>query len=187
MNQRIRFLKTKMKKGVLRIGQQGYNIVITYVPSHFIRIGWLRLWGAAVGPGTSVMRACTVLDIRSLTLGSSVSIGSRCLLDARGGLTIGDATVIASDVHFIGAFHVIDSDDFESVEEPIVIGDHVWIASRATILCGVSIDRGAVIGACSLVRKDVAALEIVAGVPASRRGVRKSSLEYDPKYRPIFY
>ncbi|MCK0438076.1 acyltransferase [Gordonia alkaliphila] len=187
MESKVAYLKQKGRKGVLRIGQQGYNLLITYFPSHHVRLNWLRFWGASIGAGSAVMRGCTVLDIRSLTIGDSVSIGSRCLLDARGGLTIEDAVVIASDVHLIGAYHVIDSDDFESVEKPIHIGDHAWIASRATVLCGVTIGRGAVVGACSLVRQDVGELEIVAGVPAKHRGMRRSNLTYDPKYRPVLY
>ncbi|MFZ2526109.1 MAG: acyltransferase [Rhodococcus sp. (in: high G+C Gram-positive bacteria)] len=179
--------KAKALRGIRRVGQQGYNIVVTYVPSHTVRLGWLRLWGAKIGRGSAIMRGTTVLDIRFLDIGDAVSIGSRCLLDARGGLAIGDGAVLASDVHLIGAYHVIDSDTFESVEQPIVIGDHAWIASRATVLCGVTIGRGAVVGACSLVRKDVAEKEIVAGVPAVHRGERTSALDYDPTYRPLLF
>ena len=48
----------------------------------------------------------------------------------------------------------------------IVIGNHVWIGARSTILKGVTINEGAIIGASSLVTKNVLANTIVGGVPA---------------------
>lgn len=55
---------------------------------------------------------------------------------------------------------------------PIRIGDHVWIGLRATILKGVSIGDGAVVGAGSMVIRDVPSGALVAGVPA--RVIRES-------------
>lgn len=48
----------------------------------------------------------------------------------------------------------------------VVIGNDVWIGERATILSGVRIGNGAVIGACAVVTKDVPPYAIVAGNPA---------------------
>ena len=67
-----------------------------------------------------------------------------------------------------------------------MIEDHVWIGTRATVLPGVRIGRGAVVAAGAVVTRDVAPLDIVAGVPA--RPVGRRSL--DPAYRlpnaPLF-
>jgi maltose O-acetyltransferase len=49
---------------------------------------------------------------------------------------------------------------------PVTIEDHVWIGSRAMILPGVTVGRGAVVAAGSVVTKDVAPMTVVAGVPA---------------------
>ena len=49
---------------------------------------------------------------------------------------------------------------------PIRIGDHVWIGTSAIILDGITVGKGAVIGAGSLVNKDVPENAIVAGAPA---------------------
>lgn len=68
----------------------------------------------------------------------------------------------------------------------VVIEDHVWIASRVTILPGVHIGRGAVIAAGAVVSKDVPALEIWGGVPARKIGVRNNKLEYENNYSPWF-
>lgn len=59
--------------------------------------------------------------------------------------------------------------------KPINIGNDVWIASNVTVCAGVSIGDGAVIGAGSVVTKDVPAYTIAAGVPC--RVIRKISEE----------
>ena len=56
--------------------------------------------------------------------------------------------------------------DVSESKGDIVIGDDVWIGTRATILSGVSIGQGAVIAACSVVTKDVPPYAIVGGNPA---------------------
>lgn len=170
-----------------RIGTIFYNFFATHIPIHAVRLAVLRLWGARIGTGSSVFRGTTILDIRKLTIGDNVGIGFRCMLDARGGLSIGSNTVIASDVHFITGAHWPDSDTFDYYLLPITVGEYAWIASRATVLPDVTIGRGAVVGAGSLVRKDVGEMEIVAGIPAKLRGMRESELHYNPSYRPLFF
>lgn len=176
-----------MKRVWDRLGVVHYNFFITHMPFHWIRLLTLRIWGAKIGKDTSVFRGTTVLGIDKLVIGESTVISFRCLLDARGGLTIGSNVVIASDVHFITGTHLPDSDTFEYELLPITVDDYAWIASRATVLPDVSIGRGAVVGATSLVRGEVAPMEIVAGVPALVRGMRESALTYRPKYKPPFF
>lgn len=69
---------------------------------------------------------------------------------------------------FGGAWADATLDTFMSIEQPgdTVIGNDVWIGRGATIMPGISIADGAVIGAYSVVTKDVGAYEIVAGNPA---------------------
>ena len=64
-----------------------------------------------------------------------------------------------SDAHFI---------EYEGYEptKPVIIEDDVWIGTRVTILKGVTVGKGAIIGACSVVTKDVPPHSIVVGNPA---------------------
>jgi acetyltransferase-like isoleucine patch superfamily enzyme len=177
---------TFARKARNRIGQILFNQIITYIQSHTIRQWFLRLCGATIGKDSSIMRGTTVLDIEFLTIGNQTAIGSRCLLDARAGLYIGDNVTVASDTQFIGGGHDINHPDFLPVPIPTVIEDYVWIASRAMVLpC--HLGRGAVVGAQALVNKDVGELEIVGGVPAKVIGKRNpDALQYNAKYRPLF-
>ena len=178
---------TFARKARNRIGMLLYNMIVTYIPSHAIRQTFLRLCGATIGKDSAIMRGTTVIDVEFLTIGNCSAIGFRCLLDARGGLAIGDNVTIASDVHLLGGGHDVDSPDFLPVPIPTVIEDYVWIASRAMILPS-HIRRGAVVGAQSLVNKNVGELEIVGGVPAKVIGKRNpDALQYSGKYRPLFF
>ena len=175
------------RKARNRIGELLFNMFITHIPSHTIRQGFLRLFGATIGEWSTIMRGTTILDIEFLTIGNGTTIGFRCLLDARAGLWIGDNVTIASDVHFIGGGHDINHPDFLPVPIPTVVQDYVWIASRAMVLPSL-IGRGAVVAAHAVVNKDVADLDIVGGVPAKVIGKRPAeSLGYTNNHRPLFY
>jgi acetyltransferase-like isoleucine patch superfamily enzyme len=175
------------RKATNRIGMLLFNMIITFIPSHTIRLGYLRAFGATIGKDSAIMRGTTVLDIEFLSIGNNTAIGNRCLLDARGGISIGSNCTIASDVHILGGGHDVESPDFLPVPIPTVIEDYVWIASRAMILPS-HIKRGAVVGAQALVVKNVDELTIVGGVPAKPIGKRKAeTLVYKGKYRPLFY
>ena len=156
------------------------------MPSHWVRQSWLRLFGGTIGKNTAIMMGTRVHGLKLLTIGNHCSIGSRCLLDARGALTIEDAVVLADDVQVIAGHHVIDSDDFRIAGAEIRIGHHAYCANRATILTGVFIGAGAVVGPCSMVFDDVESMVVVGGSPAVARGVRNSSLDYWPNFRTLF-
>lgn len=59
-------------------------------------------------------------------------------------------------------------------DEPVIIGDDVWIGTRAIIMPGVKISNGSIIGAAAVVTKDVPDFAIVGGVPARIIGNRKN-------------
>jgi acetyltransferase-like isoleucine patch superfamily enzyme len=99
------------------------------------------------------------------------------MLNGQGGLEIGNDCLIASHVVFIPENHVFDRRDVAIREQGgtrkgIRIGDDVWLATGAVVLDGVSIGRGAVIGAGSVVTKDIPDYAIAVGVPARVIGQR---------------
>ena len=164
-----------------------YNSVVTHLPFHAVRQGYLRLFGATIGKDTAIMRGANVLDIEYFTIGDRSVVGFHCLVDCRGGVAIGDDVWIASDTHIVSVSHDMNHPDFLPVAIPVVLEDYVWIASRAMILPS-HIRRGAVVAAHSVVNRDVGELEMVAGVPA--RVIEKrnpESLQHSGKFKPPLF
>lgn len=85
-----------------------------------------------------------------------------------GGIEIGNNVLIASHTVITSLTHDINADFYKNtlIKRKVTIGNNVWIGSGAIILPGVRISDGAVIGAGSVVTKDVPHNTIVAGVPA---------------------
>jgi acetyltransferase-like isoleucine patch superfamily enzyme len=132
-----------------------------------------RPWGFTAGERVELERGAflkLVHDDARLTLGGYVFIGAGCEIDVALTVTIGDHTLLAPGVfitdhtHNAEAGELIDRQGSRSAA--VHVGSDVWIGARATILHGVSIGDGAIIGAGSVVTRDVASNSIVAGVPA---------------------
>ncbi len=109
-----------------------------------------------------------------------VSVGNYChiqmdckLFGFGGGIEIGDGTILSHDIQIFARNHNYDSDDLRyipyderDIAKKVKIGENVWVGARTTILPGVTIGDGAVIGAASVVTKDVPPYAVVGGNPA---------------------
>jgi acetyltransferase-like isoleucine patch superfamily enzyme len=101
----------------------------------------------------------------NINIGDSVVLNQGASLWSRIKISIGDSTIIGTQAMIIDSDgHGLDGE--EEMKRPITIGRHVWVGSRAIILKGVNIGDNAVIGAGSIVTKDVPANSFVAGQPA---------------------
>jgi acetyltransferase-like isoleucine patch superfamily enzyme len=105
-------------------------------------------------------------------MGSRSYIGANAVIGAGGGISIGSDVLIGQSLNLHAESHNIRETD-RSIREQgvsfrgIVIEDDVWIGSKVTILDGVTVGRGAIIGAGSVVVKSVRPYEVVVGVPAT--------------------
>lgn len=104
---------------------------------------------------------------KNITVGKDVFINSCCCFQDQGGIKIGDGALIGHNVVLATLNHgFIPEERKNTIPKPIVIGKNVWIGSNSTVLGGVTIGDNAIIGAGSLVNKDVPQNIIAAGVPA---------------------
>lgn len=104
---------------------------------------------------------------KNTTIGKNVFINACCHFQDQGGITLGDGCLIGHNVVFATLNHGFAPADRASLyPAPIVLGKNVWVGSNSTLLQGIRIGDNAVIGAGSVVTKDVPANTIVGGVPA---------------------
>jgi maltose O-acetyltransferase len=163
------------------------NYWVNRVPSFRLRHFWYRsALGIQLGEGAGIYLGCYIWfngpgRLRRdhlLTIGDHTRVNRNCCLDARGGLSIGSNVSISPEVAMLTMQHGSDDPEFRTVVSPVTIEDHVWIGTRAMILPGVTIGKGAIVAAGAVVTRDVPARAIVGGVPArpiGRRGI-------DPAY-----
>ena len=158
------------------------NDCLPAIPFWNIRRMLLKLAKMKIGKGTFVMKKCYFMEPGRISIGKHSHVNRGCLLDGRGGLTIGDNVSVSHQVSIITGSHDKDSSDFREKDLPIAIEDYAWIGANATILQNVTIGRGAVVCAGAVVVSDVAEFTIVGGVPAKAIGKRNDKLDYKCKW-----
>jgi len=122
---------------------------------------------ARSGAGVRLRMPMIVYHPESLTVGDDVDVGEYSHIRASGGVTIGSRVLIASHVVITSRAHPAAPPRFGVTEDrPVVIEDDVWIGAGAIVLPGVTIGRGSVVAAGSVVTKSVPPDTIVAGIPA---------------------
>ena len=167
-----------------------HNSFAAYFPSHLLRRWVMRhLMEISFRPESAILMGLRLYTKGGVSIGEYSVIDRNCVLDGRGGIEIGRNVNIAPEVMLLTAYHdPDDAENFGGVEKPIVIEDYAWIATRAMVLPGVHIGRGAVVGAGSVVTKDVAAGTIVAGNPARFIRSRKGEQTYQlVPYKRLFH
>lgn len=144
-----------------------------------------------LGKNTTFGRGTVLWAPNKMVIGSNTYIGKYCTLQAD--IVIGTGVEIANNVGLIGKYDhdyskvgcyikdapwIGDRDyDFKGKDEKIIIEDDVWIGFGTVVFTGVKIGRGAIVGAGSIVTKDIEPYSIVAGNPAAKIGERFSREE----------
>lgn len=157
----------------------GILALLMKMPLGILRRWVMRLALHRCGRHTAFGRNIDVRSPYRISIGKDTTVNKRVLLDGRGGkLQIGNNVDIAQEVNIWTLQHDYNSPVYQAVGKDVVLEDYVWVASRATILPGVHVGRGAVIATCAVVTKDVPPLSIVAGVPARVIGKRDDVMSY---------
>lgn len=161
-------------------GAQLYGaFVVGRIPNHRLRLSYYRrALKMKIGQGTSIHWRTAFFAPSGVSVGRNTIVGNDCFLDGRRLISIGSNVNISGHVQIFTLEHDPDSPSFAVQGGPVVIHDRAYVATRATLLPGVTIGEGAVVAAGAVVTRDVEPFSIVGGVPARQIGERNRELNY---------
>ena len=179
-------LRIKSAKGLLLIGkkvrifypnnlQVGYNTII----EDGAEINCLSQQGIKLGNRVTIGKYAIIRPSNiyggpigeGLTMGDNSNIGPYNYIGCSGKITIGNNVMLAPRVSIYAENHVFDHPEIlirdQGVEKKeVIIEDDCWIAANSILLAGVTIGKGSVVAAGSVVTENVPPYSVVAGVPA---------------------
>lgn len=140
-----------------------------------LRALMLRLLGANIGSNARIYE-CRFINVRhgfnQLNIGDDVHIGTDCLIDLEGPITIGNRSTLSPRVVVMthsdpgSAHHSLWCKHYPPERLGVVIGNDCWIGASSTILSGSTIEDCTAIGAGALIRGHLKGSAAYAGIPA---------------------
>ena len=135
-------------------------------PTNKLRIAWLKLFGADLRWNHIIYPSAKIFAPWNLSISTGSVIGPRVEIYNKARVSLGTGVVISQDSFLCTASHDVSSPTLKLVTRPIVVEDNVWIGARSIILPGVTLHMASVVGAGSVVTKDVDEWCVVGGNPA---------------------
>lgn len=132
---------------------------------HGWRRGLLRAFGAKIGPGCRISPSCKVWAPWNLEMGSYSALGDEVDCYAMDKIRIGSKVAISQRTFLCTGSHDTSSLLRPLTTAPITIHDHAWVAAECLIHPGVSIGEGSVVGARSVVTRNLPPWSICLGSP----------------------
>ena len=163
------------------------NLVSGFPSSRLRHLIYRKAGRMSIDLSSSIHRGAKFFCLGGISISAHCVINGNCYLDGRRGLHIGKSVSVSVGSRILTLGHDPQSSNFEVVGGEVVIEDFAWIGAFATILPNVRIGRGAVVGAGSVVTKNVPDYAIVAGIPAKVVGSRNQTLNYELDYSPLFF
>jgi acetyltransferase-like isoleucine patch superfamily enzyme len=135
-----------------------------------------------LGDDVHLARFCTLrAGERGIRIHDGAGINIRTYLEGNGEIEIGPNALLSPGVQVLSANHVFDDPEVPirfqgGVYGKVTLGEDCWLGTNVVVLPGVTIGRGAVVGAGAVVTKDIPAYSIALGVPAKVVGHRGSKV-----------
>ena len=165
---------TKADRVKMQLWGVAWALLCAWTPKPLYR--WrnvvLRLFGAKLHGTPFVHQKARIQIPWNLELFDRASIGDRAVMYSLGPISVGKDAVVAQESYVCTGTHDFTQAHEPLVTAPILIAEGAFIGARAFIMPGITVGERAVVGAMSLVVKDVAPGTIVGGNPAKEIGRR---------------
>jgi putative colanic acid biosynthesis acetyltransferase WcaF len=133
---------------------------------NFLRIFVLRIFGAKIGTSCIIFPSVKIWAPWNLSLGDYVCLAERVNCYSIEHIFIGNKVTVSEGAFLCTASHLVESLDRPLFAKRIFLEDFSWVCAEAFIGPGVQVQEGSIIGARSVIFKDVEAWNVVAGNPA---------------------
>ena len=135
-------------------------------PANLWRLFWLYVFGCKIYGKPFVHQRARIQIPWNLILHDHACLGDRANAYSLGLIEIKSSAVVSQEVYLCTGTHNFKSNIFELVTAPIIIESGSFIGARSFILPGITIGENAIVGACSVVTKNVLPNTIIKGNPA---------------------
>ncbi len=134
--------------------------------------GWRRLllrsFGAKIGENVHIYQSVRITIPWNLEIGDEAAIGDRAILYALGPIRIGPRATVSQGAHLCAGTHDWRVPSMPLVKTPLIVAEDAWICADAFVGPGVTVNRGAIVGARAVAMKDIEPHTIVSGNPAKK-------------------
>jgi putative colanic acid biosynthesis acetyltransferase WcaF len=129
------------------------------------RLFWLRLFGAKIEGTPFVHQRARISIPWNLTMHDRALLGDRANANTLGEIEIGARAIVAQETYLSSGTHDFDQPTIPLLTAKITIGEDAFVGARSFVMPGISIGKRALIGACSVVTRDIEDNVIAAGNP----------------------
>jgi putative colanic acid biosynthesis acetyltransferase WcaF len=144
-----------------------WPLLCGWTPKHFNawRLIWLRVFGCKINGKPFVHQRARIQIPWHVTLHDRSCVGDRANLYSLGEIELGSSCVVAQEAYLCAGTHDLSDHKLPLVTAKISVGVDAFIGARAFLMPGIRIEEGAVVGACSVVTRDIPRWTISAGNP----------------------
>lgn len=137
-------------------------------PFHAWRSFLLRCCGAKLGKNCHIYPKAIIWAPWNLVCEDLVAIADGANIYNPDTVTLGSHCIISQEAYLCGATHDYEAAAFPLIAAPIAIGPYAWVCARSTVLMGVTIAEGAILGLGGIATRDLEPWGVYAGIPARK-------------------
>ena len=135
-------------------------------PANPWRIFWLKAFGGKVIGRPFVHQRARIQIPWNLTLHDRACLGDRANAYSLDKIVIHEHATVAQEAYLCTGTHAFDRPERNLLTAPIIVGAHAFVGAKAFIMPGVELGPHSIVGACSMVTRNVAPYAVVKGNPA---------------------